>query len=116
MRLQCWLKMIGLMICMLSPMVAASAGAVGQEEPPNEKWRLSALTFEGLKTKSPDKIVQASGLKVGETVDIAMIKAATVKLAQTGYFGTVKYHYRRTKSQIELTFELEEISDKPPAK
>src|SRR5215470_19324144 len=112
MRLPLWSKsemnVIGLLICLPGAMLLLAAIAVAQDPPPNVKWRLTAIAFEGLKSQSPDKIVAASGLQVGQTIDFDGVKAAAQRLSQTGLFGKVSYRYRYSSTQIELTFELEE--------
>jgi outer membrane protein assembly factor BamA len=89
-------------------MLLLTAGAVAQEPPPNAKWRLTTIVFEGLKSQPPEKMIAASGLQVGQTIDFEMVKAAAQRLSQTGLFGKVAYRYRYSSTQIELTFELEE--------
>ncbi|MBO0863346.1 MAG: hypothetical protein J2P21_33605, partial [Chloracidobacterium sp.] len=96
------------LICLLCATLLLAADAVAQEPPPNAKWRLTAIAFEGLKFQSPDKIVAASGLRVGQTIDFEAVKAAAQRLSQTGLFGKVSYRYRYSSTQIELTFELVE--------
>jgi outer membrane protein assembly factor BamA len=89
-------------------MVLLTTGAAAQEPPPNAKWRLTTIVFEGLKSQPPEKMIAASGLQVGQTIDFEMVKAAAQRLSQTGLFGKVAYRYRYSSTQIELTFELEE--------
>jgi outer membrane protein assembly factor BamA len=89
-------------------MLLLGAGVVAQEPPPNAKWRLTTIVFEGLKSQPPEKMITASGLKIGQTIDFEMVKAAAQRLSQTGMFGKVAYRYRYSSTQIELTFELEE--------
>lgn len=96
------------LICLLSAMLLLAASVVAQDPPPNAKWRLTTIAFEGLKSHPPDKIVAASGLRVGQTIDFEMVKAAAQRLSQTGLFGKVAYRYRYSSTQIDLTFELEE--------
>ena len=99
---------IGTLICLLATMLLLAASLAAQDPPPNAKWRLTRINFEGLKSQSPDKIIAASGLQVGQTVDFEMIKASSHRLSQTGLFGKVAYRYRFSSTQIELTFEIEE--------
>jgi outer membrane protein assembly factor BamA len=99
---------IGSLACLLTAVVLLAAGVVAQEPPPNAKWRLTTIVFEGLKSQPPEKMIDASGLKVGQTIDFEMVKAAAQRLSQTGLFGKVAYRYRYSSTQIELTFELEE--------
>ena len=96
------------LICSLATILLLAAGAAAQEPPPNAKWRLTTIVFEGLKSQPPEKMIAASGLQVGQTIDFEMVKAAAQRLSQTGLFGKVAYRYRYSSTQIELTFELEE--------
>jgi len=89
-------------------MLLLAVDVIAQEPPPNAKWRLTTIVFEGLKSQPPEKMIDASGLKVGQTIDFEMVKAAAQRLSQTGLFGKVAYSYRYSSTQIELTFELEE--------
>jgi outer membrane protein assembly factor BamA len=96
------------LICSLAAMLLLTTGAAAQEPPPNAKWRLTTIVFEGLKSQPPEKMIAASGLQIGQTIDFEMVKAAAQRLSQTGLFGKVAYRYRYSSTQIELTFELEE--------
>jgi outer membrane protein assembly factor BamA len=96
------------LVCVMAATLLLASGVAAQEPPPNAKWRLTAIAFEGLKSHPPDKIIAASGMKVGQTIDFEMVKAAAQRLSQTGLFGKVAYRYRYSSTQIELTFELEE--------
>jgi outer membrane protein assembly factor BamA len=89
-------------------MLLLAVGVIAQEPPPNAKWRLTTIVFEGLKSQPPEKMIDVSGLKIGQTIDFEMVKAAAQRLSQTGLFGKVAYRYRYSSTQIELTFELEE--------
>jgi outer membrane protein assembly factor BamA len=99
---------IGSLGCLLCVMLLLTAGADAQEPPPNAKWRLATIVLEGLKSQPPEKMIAASGLQIGQTIDFEMVKAAAQRLSQTGLFGKVAYRYRYSSTQIELTFELEE--------
>src|SRR5262245_4163407 len=79
-----------------------------QDPPPNAKWRLTKIDFEGLKSQPPEKMIAASGLRVGQTIDFEAVKAAAQRLSQTGLFAKVAYRYRYSSTHIELTFEIEE--------
>src|SRR5262245_11582991 len=101
-------RLIKSLACSLCVMLLLAVGVIAQEPPPNAKWRLTTIVFEGLKSQPPEKMIDASGLKVGQTIDFEMVKAAAQRLSQTGLFGKVAYSYRYSSTQIELTFELEE--------
>jgi outer membrane protein assembly factor BamA len=95
-------------LCVALWMILLAAGAGAQDPPPNAKWKLTAIAFEGLKSQPPDKIVAAGGLQVGQTIDFEAVKAAAHRLSQTGLFEKVSFRYRYSSTQIQLTFELEE--------
>src|SRR5215475_6168292 len=102
------MKAMKLLACLLAAMLLLAAVAAAQEPPPNAKLRLTTIVFEGLKSQPPEKMIVASGLKVGQTIEFEMVKAAAQRLSQTGLFKKVAYRYRYSSTQIELTFELEE--------
>ncbi len=112
MRLPRWSKngmdAIGSCACALCATLLLAAAVAAQEPPPGAKWRLAKIDFEGLKSQPPEKMIAASGLQVGQTIDFEAVKAAARRLSQTGLFGKVAYRYRYSSTQIELTFELEE--------
>ena len=99
---------IGALICLLAAMLLLAASGAAQDPPPNAKWRLTKVNFEGLKSQPPEKMIATSGLQVGQTVDFEMVKAAAQRLSRTELFGKVAYRYSYSSTQIELTFELEE--------
>src|SRR4030095_1277629 len=101
------IKAIKLLACLLCAMLLLAAGVVAQEPPPNAKWRLTTIVFEGLKSQPPDKMIDACGLKVGQTIDFEMVKAAAQRLSQTGLFKKVAYRYRYSSTHVQLTFDLE---------
>lgn len=97
-------------LILIAAMLLLSASAAAQDPPPNAKWRLTKVNFEGLKSQPPEKMIAASGLQIGQTVDFEMIKASSRRLSQTGLFGKVAFRYLYSSTQIELTFELEEMT------
>src|SRR5262249_2195766 len=55
------LFLIGSQTFLLATVFLLAASAVAQDPPPNAKWRLTKINFEGLKSRSPDKMIAASG-------------------------------------------------------
>jgi outer membrane protein assembly factor BamA len=102
------LIVVGLLTFLLSITILVAVSVAAQDPPPNAKWRLTKINFVGLKSQQPDKMIAASGLQVGETIDFEMVKASAQRLSQTGVFKKVEYRYRYSSTQIELTFEVEE--------
>jgi outer membrane protein assembly factor BamA len=91
---------IGLLICASCATLLLAANAGAQDPPPNAKWKLTAIAFEGLKSQSPDKIGAVSGLQVGQTIDFEAVKAAAQRLSQTGLFGKVSYRGRGSQKIV----------------
>jgi outer membrane protein assembly factor BamA len=79
-----------------------------QEPPPGTKWRLDKLEFEGLKNHKQEDAVAIIGMKIGQTVDLDLIKSAAQKLGTAGLFSGVRYRYRYSTDRIEVTFVVEE--------
>lgn len=94
--------------CLLILMLWPPPNIFAQDPPPNAKWKLSKIDFVGLQTHNRDKVIAASELKIGETIDFEAIKAAAKRLSESGLFNKVAYSYRYSSTQIELTFEVEE--------
>lgn len=92
-------------------------GAYAQEPPPDAKFRLKEVKFDGLQAQKPEKMIVLSELRVGQTVDMAAVKAATQRLAQTGLFEKVSYRYLYSTTEMELTFAVaEKMTGKRPVK
>ncbi len=92
-------------------------GAYAQEPPPDAKFRLKEVKFDGLQAQKPEKMIVLSELRIGQTVDMAAVNAAAQRLAQTGLFEKVSYRYRYSTTEMELTFAVvEKMTGKRPVK
>jgi outer membrane protein assembly factor BamA len=101
-----WLKTILVVAALLSLL---STGPVwAQEPPPGTKWILDKLDFEGLKNHKQEDAVAITGMKIGQTVDLDLIKSAAQRLGTAGLFSGVRYRYRYSTDRIEVTFVVEE--------
>lgn len=69
---------------------------------------LRKIEFIGLKRLTPQQVIDASGLKVGDKVDRDKIDAAANKLLQSGLFRRLGYKLRTTANEATVTFEVEE--------
>jgi outer membrane protein assembly factor BamA len=63
-------------------------GALGQQSDGAQSLRLERLEFEGLKRYGQDQIVEASELKIGQTVNEDLLDQAANRLVQTGFLQT----------------------------
>ena len=69
---------------------------------------LRKIEFVGLKRLSPQQVIEASGLKIGDKVDRDKIDAAAGKLLESGLFRRLGYKLRTTGTEATVTFEVEE--------
>jgi outer membrane protein insertion porin family len=69
---------------------------------------LRKIEVLGLKRLQPDKVIQTSGLQLGQRIDNAMVDEAATKLIQAGLFKTVSYKMRTTDKDAIIIFEVEE--------
>src|SRR6478672_4666747 len=67
--------------------------------PQRADFPLEAVTVEGNRQLPADKIVAASGLKIGQTVVPADFDAARKRLLETGAFENVGYEYTPSPGQ-----------------
>jgi outer membrane protein assembly factor BamA len=94
---------VGMLVAMLS-----SVSLCAQEPPPGTKWRLDKIEFEGLKNHKQEDAAAITGIKIGQTVDLDLIKSAAQKLGTAGLFSGVRFRYRYSADRIEVTFVVEE--------
>src|SRR5438477_1727961 len=74
-----------------------------------QRQTLSRLEFVGLKRLTRDQVVAMSGLKVGQTIDPAILDAAAGELLKSGLFRKLTYRVRSSPgNQATVTFEVEE--------
>lgn len=89
-------------------LLAALPSLAAQEPRPGTKWKLDKIEFEGLKNQKQEDAAAITGMKIGQIVDLDLIKAAAQKLGTAGLFSGVRYRYRFTTDRIEVTFIVEE--------
>jgi outer membrane protein insertion porin family len=90
-------------------LVASSlAGAVYAQEAPAGQMRLGKIEVSGLQRVTEGQVVEASGLEVGQQVDVAALDAAAERLLGTGLFTKLGYRYRTKGVEAVVTFEVEE--------
>src|SRR5947207_8656549 len=74
-----------------------------------QRQTLSRLEFVGLKRLTREQVAAMSGLKVGQTIDPAILDAAAGELLKSGLFRKLTYRVRSSPgNQATVTFEVEE--------
>jgi outer membrane protein insertion porin family len=94
-----------LAVSQLSPQGVASVYA---QEAPAGQMRLDKIEVSGLQRVTEAQVVAASGLEVGQAVDVAALDAAAERLLATGLFTRLGYRYRTKGVEAVVTFEVEE--------
>jgi outer membrane protein assembly factor BamA len=69
---------------------------------------VNKIEVEGLRKVNREKVIEASGLKIGQEVDMNAVKAAANRLHDSGWFNDVSYRYDFSEGQIDVTFVVEE--------
>ena len=85
-------------------MIVASAGAAQG----SGNYRLAQVQVEGSKRYPSAQMAQATGLKVGETVNFAVLQKAANRLAATGFFATIDFRYKFHGDTISVTYTVQD--------
>ena len=79
-----------------------------------QQFTLRRVEFVGLKKLSAQKVIDTSGLKVGDTISPDAIDKAAEKLMQSGLFKKLGYKLRTNAGEATVIFEVEEASRNLP--
>jgi len=95
---------LGLIVLLSLP----GAASVCAQETPAGRMRLGKIEVAGLQRVTEAQVVEASGLEIGQQVDVAALDAAAERLLATGLFTRLGYRYRTKGVEALVTFEVEE--------
>ena len=87
----------------LALLLVAVSPCIGQQP-----VTLRRIEFSGLKRLTPQQVIDASGLKVGDRVNREAIDAAANKLLQSGLFRRLGYKLSTTGNEATVIFQVEE--------
>ncbi len=104
-----WAKSIGLATAILTLLFLSTSPCQAQKQA-----TLRRIEFVGLKKLTPQQVIEASGLKVGDTFALEVIDAAAEKLMQSGLFKKLGYKVRSIDNEATVIFEVEEASRNLP--
>lgn len=88
--------------------VLAGPSVLAQEGQVAKGTRLGKIEFSGLQSRTQDEAVLASGLKVGQEIDIPALDAAAQRLLDSGMFKGLSYRLRVNGDQAVVIFKVEE--------
>ena len=87
-------------------LTTAFALAIVQVSPSMEVARLQLV---GAKRFAPDDVARLAGVIVGKTVTLEDLNAAAQRLANTGFFESVKYRYTLAGRRVTVIYDLVEV-------
>lgn len=70
--------------------------------------RLSSIEVSGLQRITKEQAIAASGLQVGQQIDVETLDAAAQRLVNSGLFANISYRLRSNADKATVTFEVEE--------
>lgn len=98
----------GFALLLVVSSLPSCAPALYAQEAPAAQMRLSKIEVTGLQRVTESQVVEASGLELGQQVDVAALDAAAERLLGTGLFTRLGYRYRTKGVEAVVTFEVEE--------
>ena len=82
--------------------------ALSQQASSSAPGRLAKIEFKGLERIKQEQAVAASGLKIGQAIDVDILDAASQSLIDSGLFKKLSSRYHVDKGQVTVTFTVEE--------
>jgi len=72
------------------------------------QFKLTGVTVVGSVRYEESEIVRASGLKLGETVNVDTLKEAAARLGSAGVFAGVNYRYHTRGEALTVEFTVQD--------
>lgn len=104
--LRLWASAIVLLFLMVSGLLA--------QDPETMTFRLNKVEFIGLQRLNHDKLLEISGLKIGQDIKFADLKPIANKLYDSGLIAKVSYRYSWDDGKLDVLFNIEENKPAPP--
>jgi outer membrane protein assembly factor BamA len=95
---------------LLVALFACSLSLRAQQQPPAGKMKLAKVEVVGLQQLKPEDVIAASGLQVGEIVDVDALDAAAEKLLASGLVTKLAYKLRERNGEATVTFDVVEAT------
>jgi outer membrane protein insertion porin family len=92
---------------MLSCLLLCAHIVVAQQET-GKALRLGKVEVVGLERYTQEQVLTASGLQIGQPIDIPAADEAANRLMSSGLFKTLSYRFRSNGNQVTVTFQVTE--------
>lgn len=95
----------------LAALLAMTPAALAQQGTNSKPGRLAKIEFKGLERLKEEQAVAASGLKIGQAINVDILDAASQSLIDSGLFKKLSSRYHVDNSgQVTVTFTVEEAA------
>jgi outer membrane protein assembly factor BamA len=89
-------------------LVCCAASIYARQAPETAPLKVTKIDFPGLNLITPQQATDACGLRLGQTIKIQDLQAATDQMMASGLFKRVHYRYQYQDGLVQVTFEVEE--------
>lgn len=107
-RRRCLLRVARGVVLLLTVWSAGGVSVAEAQQAPAGQMRLVKIEVSGLQRVTEGQVIEASGLEIGQGVDVAALDAAAERLIATGLFTKLSYRYRTKGVEALVTFVVEE--------
>src|SRR5947207_10865113 len=83
--------------------------ALALAQQPGDK--LAKVEFEGANRLSREQLLTASGLEIGQPIDVTALDAAGQRLMDSGLLKKLSYRLHTNNNQAEVIFQIEEAAN-----
>lgn len=94
-------------IFILAALATHASAQLIQQNPPDQA-KLAKIEFVGLKRLPPDRLIKASGLEIGQMVNLDALDAAAQRLMDSGLVQKLSYRFQVKADQGTVIFQVEE--------
>lgn len=105
-----------LVVTLSAGVLWAQAQKAAPRELPPSAYRLTAMTVTGSKRYTPEQIIAATGLRLGQTVSEDDFRIACEHLGDTGAFGDIAYNFKYSPEGTTLDLQIIDSNQLVPAR
>lgn len=99
-----------MLLLALALSLGGAPAATAQQATNAKPGRLARIEFKGLERLKEDQAIEASGLKIGQAINVDILDAASQRLIDSGLFKKLSSRYRVDNEQVTITFTVEEAA------
>lgn len=99
-----------LVLMALTALLLSAPGSRAQQSSNSQPGRLAKIEFQGLERLKEEQAIAASGLKIGQAIDVDILDNASQNLINSGLFKKLSSRYHVDNGQVTVTFTVEEAA------